>query len=204
MNQECPSSTVLQWAAIAIAFVALIASWRSCDLAQNAHELSKKTFLVENRPYLNVKALPDPATGSYIKVSKQGEQTVRIEVFYQITNVGKTPANEIISHSTATFAIPEVKLPTKKPTIYESLEPISLGPGESKVGTHGFNMYVAQASDAELLIDKLRTGKFSVLDELMFKYRSDVRDGLECSKTLEYEFTEKGARVRKSLPDVCK
>ena len=65
-------------------------------------------------------------------------------------------------------------------------------------------MYVAQASDAMLLIDKLRTGKFSVFDELMFKYRSDVGDGLECSKTLEYEFTEKGARVRKSLPDVCK
>ena len=204
MDQERPSSTVLKWTPIIIAFVALIVSWRSCYLAQNAHDLSQKTFLVENRPYLNVKTLPDPTTGSYIKASKKGEKTVRVEVFYKITNVGKTPANEIISHSTATFAIPDVKLPTKKAIIHKSLGPISLGPGESIVGTHGFNMHVAQASEVKLLIDKLRTGKFSIFDELVFNYRSDIRDGLECSKTLEYEFTEKGSKRGKSLPDVCK
>jgi hypothetical protein len=204
MDQESHYSTVLKWAAIITAIVALLVSGRSCHIAQNALELSQKTFLVENRPYLNVKALPDPATGSYIKASKNGEKTVRVEVFYKITNVGKTPANEIISHSTATFAIPDVKLPTKKPIIYKNLGPISLGPGESIVGTHGFNMHVAQASEVKLLIDKLRTGKFSIFDEVVFNYRSDMGDGLECSKTLEYEYTEKGHRIEESLPDVCK
>jgi hypothetical protein len=100
--------------------------------------------------------------------------------------------------------IPDVKLPTKNPIIHKNSGPISLGPGESIVGTHGFNMHVEQASEVKLLIDRLRNGKFRIFDEVVFNYRSDMGDGLECSKTLEYEFTEKGSKIGKSLPDVCK
>ena len=182
------------WWARSVAVFAFLVSIRSCQISQQALEHSQRTFVIEQRPYVNVEVVKHKGTDDYLHVSKQSDR-ITLEVAFEISNQGKAPAKDI--HVPEHIAIPKSLLTEGKP-VQLTLPPIvTLGPGQKDVlvARFGIGRRSKSVDGLEQDYQEFLSGKMGVTTQLVLLYKSEP-DSLSSYKTLvSYEVKNGGARL---------
>ncbi|MCP3931299.1 MAG: hypothetical protein GY705_19615 [Bacteroidetes bacterium] len=127
----------IKYLALGISIIAIAISIRSCSLskqsneiAQNALNHAKKSFISENRPFLILQPVKDKDKGFFIDLQLDKKDAILISSF-EIHNAGNTPA---INISTKGLRVIGRNL-SFSDDLKENIKPvpvISLGPGEKR------------------------------------------------------------------------
>ena len=85
--------------ALCVAIVALLVSWKSCNIAQTAN----KYALAQTRPYLEI--TPISTNGNFVVATAIDTNTTLFEIVFKVHNKGISPAHDlcVLPESTITF-----------------------------------------------------------------------------------------------------
>lgn len=127
---------------VSVAIIAICVSFRACSISQDALELSKKSFISENRPYLILQPVRNKGTGFFIELVL-GEKETTLKGTFEIFNAGKSPAKNIRTNGIVVKS-KNIKLSEDLQANIKPLPEISLGPGERR--NMGFNLRIGYSS----------------------------------------------------------
>ncbi len=187
---------------VAIALIALIASFRACSISQDATEeanksnliaekalnFSKKSFISENRPYLMLQPVRDKNTGFFVETIL-GEKETTLKGNFEIHNAGSSVAKDIRTKGIVVMS-KNIKLSEDFASNIQTLPKISLGPGEKR--NMGFNVRLgfsalSQGKNSKSPPGEAEAESIRLKVTIPLTYSSDL-DSKDFRTTVTYEF----------------
>lgn len=180
-----------------IALVAIVISMRSCSIsskavgiseesnriskesnviAKEALENSKILSLTEQRPYIIIEPKKFKDTDSFLKVSRvQDDKQIRMEVSYNIKNVGLLPAKNISFPKVVVANIHTKDKKSPKVTVYMPTKGITLGHDQSYNVSFGIEgIYQLKKKGIKEIFDEYNSEKFNVTMQIILFYENEL------------------------------
>lgn len=165
-------------------------SQESNEIARAALDHSKKSFILENRPYLVLQPIKNVGKGFFIEFmfNKEGYD---LKAFFEVYNAGKTPAKDIAikGYMFRGFIKDDMVFSEKPLSINAST--ISLGPGEKKIiNFHVPLEYIPKGEN----VSKQESPGIIVAQNIEFRitlsmfYSSDIDESMRFKTTVIYGF----------------
>lgn len=168
--------------ALVVSIWSLYYSHKATDISEEALKQTKDIFIVENRPYLNIKLIKFKETDSYFRFIPK-DKTFHLAVQFKVSNEGKAPAVDV---SVPLSSFRGVEVPGCEKSFELSPPPnITLGHGETKayvwdneIGYGDFN--------AEKIRQQIETNQLSVEVSMLLRYKSSLEDKRVYESSIAY------------------
>jgi hypothetical protein len=98
---------------------ALLIAVRSCYLSNQSLDVAKKSNEIANRPYLALKPIKFSDTNTYLKITADyNKLSLSVEATFEIINLGKTPAKNVLCPQDAVMTLQFLEKPKKQKKKY--------------------------------------------------------------------------------------
>lgn len=169
------------------------------NIAANALENSKKSFIAQNRPYIIIEIVEQKDTENYLKARVDGDHVI-LEIRYKVQNVGSTPAINLVAIENPKI-LEENSNGNLSLTSPKILPIISIPPDRKKYSDLKFifESRLDNKQSATEFAKSINSGEQNFISQIGFTYKSNLEEQEQYKTVVAYKISKDKASLVRSI-----